>query len=255
MTAWRPRGFGLFCRRITREWDAGDAARYAAKIRAARVRTVALCAEGEDGFVAKPIVIARAAETVRELASARVVVYSLPSPDAVRREPERVAERLHVARIAAGADGLIGDHEIAFKGRLEQAVRYRRVLLDGADEGVWVGSTSYPIPEWHPDIPWTELAIGAGIPQLYETARDRRLARRAIADWRALHGRDVQPALAAFETSSPGEGVVQLQGDLLRVCIDDAGALDVDGAWIWVDAALDAEERRVMAAWAERCGW
>lgn len=252
---WRPRGLGLFAMRITREWDPARAAAYAAKVRAAQIRTVALCAEGEDGWRAAPIVLARAADVLQELAGARVVVYSLPSVRAVAEEPERVAERLHAARIAAGAAGVIGDHELAFKGRRAEAIRYRGALLDGADEGVWIGSTSYPIADYHPDLPWDDLALGMGIPQLYESARHRGLARRALAEYRARHAGDVQPALAAFETSSPGEGAAQLQGDLLRVCLDDTEKVDVTGAWIWVDAALEADERRVLAAWAERCGW
>lgn len=246
-------GIGVFLTRITRAWDSSAAAAHAAKAREARVRNVVLCAEGDDGWTAPPIVLARAAETYRELASARVWVYALHSPRAAE-EPERAAERLGGALHVTEGAGIVLDIERAFRGRPDAVRKLVATAIDQLSERSSLAVTSYPLARHIPDLPWHELRAGVGVPQVYQTAASRRDARDAIAEWRTRHGR-VVPALAGFDTRSSGVGAEQLLGDLVRVCTDDDGHVDVDGVLIWQDAALDHQERRVLAEWSERNAW
>lgn len=254
--SWVPRGVGVYLFRQTREWSPKDAARQAARAREARVRWVVLCAEAEDGWRADLDVLARVAETYRELASARVWLYGLHAPKVIEHEPERAAERLCAALHRIGADGLVFDSEKACKGRPAQTRAFVRTAVDRIDERHGFAVTSYPLRELHPTLPWEELAIGVGQPQIYATATNRRRARRALEQWRAVHGHGaVVPLLAAYDTESPGEGAAQLRGDLRRVCVDDEGRCDVPGLGIWADPQLDQHERRVLAEWSDAQGW
>ncbi|UJR87354.1 MULTISPECIES: hypothetical protein [Sandaracinus] len=54
---------------------------------------------------------------------------------------------------------------------------------------------------------------------------------------------------------SLGEGArCSSEGDLERVCLDEAGRCDVPGIGIWSDTSLDSDERRVLAEWSDRWG-
>jgi hypothetical protein len=251
-----PRGLGVYLARIVRAWDAQAAARHAQRARAARLRWVVLCAEAEDGWIAPLDVLARAAEVYRELASCSVWIYGLHSPRAVE-QPERAADRLGAALRAVEGSGVVLDVERAYKGRAAAVRLLVEGTIDQLTERHGLGVTSYPLARAHPTLPWLELSgVGWGGPQTYETAEDRRLARRAIAEWRTRHD-VVIPHLPSYDVGERDDGTqaAQLDRHLHDVCRDDDGAIDVPGAALWSEASLDTHERRVLATWAELAGW
>lgn len=239
-------GFGVF------ERDRDRSISHARRMHDATVRWVGLMAEAEDGYVAKPDVLAAQSE-IYQRAGLLPWVWSFPGEKAVLA-PEKAALRLGVALRASGALGAILDIEVAFKGKPEECARFVRAVIDQLTEKHNLAISSFPIRAYHPTLPWEEMVAGVGMPQLYETAASRALARRAIAEWRE-NARVICPVLAAYDTKSPGEGAQQLAADLPRVLLNDDGVCDVAGASIWSAPQLDAAECRVMAEWSAAHGW
>lgn len=248
-----PKGWGLYFTRHIYGLSASEVAGRAQKARKARVRNIVLLCEGEDGYVADTRKIRDVAIAYQELAGVDVRLYSLIGEDSVAH-PAKAGERLAAAVEAVRARGPVADIERAFRKLPDAVVAFLAPLLQLDPRTHDVGVSSYPIMSWHPDIPWGQMRWGWGNPQIYKTAANRAIARQALGSWREAHGVAI-PAIAGFDTASPGDGREQLQGDANRVLLDDKGQCDVPGALVWADSALDSSERAFMAEWAERWGW
>jgi len=240
-----PTGVGIY---LTRAAYKPGVEQRAAKAKAARCRWVALCIAGDDGWEAAPPGIATVAEAYRELGIA-VWVWSLDSREHAR-DPSRVATRLLDALSAAGGAGVALDIEAAYKGTQGVVGRVVSKVVDGLTERHGLGVTSYPIARYHPDLPWAEMGVGWGGPQLYRTAERSDLSAIALEDWKKTHD-VVIPHFAAFDVGAPDRGTQapQLRSHL-RLTPPESPAIA-----IWADAALDDEERAVLAGFAVKRGW
>lgn len=250
-----PRGIGFYTSRLVRTWSLATAARELAEYREAGTSHVALCAEAADGWRADHGVLVDAADHLRSIGIAPWV-YALPSAEAWL-EPNALADRLAAAGIACRAAGWLPDVEEQARGLRGYVRTFRRRLTERASEGVSVGVTFYGAP---PEtlsagsaFPWDVIAgWGWAGWQCYERAAVRETVRSGLAAVRRQWGADVVPHLATYRRRDGIDGPARLDADLWRTCVDDDGAIDVPGVWLWQDATTDASERRVLAAWAQR---
>lgn len=241
-----PRGIGVYLTRSAYA-RADDLPMRAAKAASARARWVVLCVAGDDGWQADLDDVRRVGDAYREH-GIDPHVWALDSrQDAAH--PDRCASRLLDALHACDGAGVVGDIEAAYKGRVGVVRQYLGHLIDGLTERHSLGVTSYPVARYHPDLPWGEMAVGWGGPQLYKTAERPELARVALEEWTARHG-VVVPHLAAFDVSGSATGQAEQLRRHLRLVPEDAPAIAV-----WADASLDREERAVLAAWSDARGW
>jgi hypothetical protein len=246
-----PKGWGLYGTRRSYTRPLGSVAASAIKAREARIRNVCLLVEGEDGYCVPLKKLKDVVETYRELSSATIHLYSLPG------DPDKAADsgRLLAAMAeAVKADGVQGDIERAFKGRPDAVDEFLRPLKCLDPRQYALGVSSYPIMVIHKTMPWKQMRWGYGSPQIYKTAINGAQAQRAISVWGEAHGGVVVPALACFETPSPGEGAAQLRGDAERVLLRDGKPI-VEGCFLWAEPALDAQERAFLREWAEKYNW
>lgn len=253
-----PRGIGVYTSRLVRQWDDRRAAKEIAEYREMRCRHVALCSEAADGWRADHGVLADVADHLRG-AGIDTWVYALPSAESWRH-PDALADRLADAGVACGARGWIPDVEEQARGLRGHVRRFRSRLTERASERYSIGVTYYgriPVaPSAGDAFPWDAI-VGWGWAgyQLYETAVDRQRVRARLAQAREHWGRDVIPHLATYQRRDGGDGADRLRADIERTCLDDAGAVDVPGLWLWQDSTTDAAERAVLAAFAQRAGW
>ncbi len=251
-----PRGIGLYLGRVVREWDAGEAHKHAQRARSARISHIALCAEALDGWTADHGALVRASEVYRDI-GCQVWVYSLPGSKALAASDTLVADRLVDAGIAINARGWILDAEESYVHKGSTLLAHRERLLERASERTSLGVTFYGTPTSGPrGYPWASITgFGWAGWQCYERAGTRKRVRRDLEELRSTSWRhDVVPHIAAYERKGGDvrDGAERLRADLARVCLNDAGSVDVPGVWIWSDASLDRQECEVLAEWAER---
>ena len=253
-----PRGIGVYTSRIVREWDDRHAAKEIAEYCEMACRHVALCVEGSKGWRAEPSVLADVADHLRA-AGISPWVYALPSREAWQ-QPDVLADRRADAGESCGAIGWVPDVEEQARGLHGHVSRFRRRRTDRANARVSIGVTYYgriPLAPPRGDaFPWAAiLGWGWAGYQLYETAADRHAVRSRMATARTHWGADVIPHLATYQRRDGGDGAERLRSDIERTCIDDAGAVDVPGVWLWQDSTTDAAERAVLGAFSARAGW
>lgn len=219
-------------------------------LRAARCRWVALMVESVDGRVTPLSELRAQAKRARDGGAESIWLWALHGHAAANAGKES-ARRLtrHLADL--DADGVILDIEASHKGKPLAAREMVTAALDDLTERTGLGVTSFPLRASHPTMPWAEMSAGWGSPQIYDTARDRGLARRAVSEWRE-NGRVVIPSIAAYDTRSAGDGAAQLRGDLERVCLDDDGVCDVPGLIIWSEPQLSLSEAIELGQFSER---
>lgn len=241
-----PRGVGLYLTRAAYA-HADKLDIRAARAASAKARWVVLCVAGDDGWQADLDDVERVADAYRAHGIAPWV-WALDSREDAAH-PDRCASRLLDALAAADGEGVALDIEAAYKGRVGVVRQLAALVIDGLTERHGLGVTSYPVARFHPDLPWSEMAVGFGGPQLYRTAERPELAAQALEEWRVRHG-VVVPHLAAFDVSgAPDTQASQLKRHL-RLVPAEAPALA-----IWCDAALDTQERAVLAAFSDSRGW
>jgi len=246
-----PEGVGVYCR--------GQDPRPGV-MRAAKVRWAALMVETAHGAVAPLSTLVRHARLARQGGAEQVWLWALHGP-AAANEGKQAAARLTRHLAALSADGVILDIEASHKGKPLACRELVNATLDGLTERTGLGVTSYPLASAHPTMPWAEMRAGWGSPQCYATAGSDARSHRAVEEWRAWHGgvgyakpRVVIPSLACYETTSPGEGVAQLRGDLERVCTT-GGVVDVPGICLWSEPQLSLTEAVELGEFARRAGW
>jgi len=236
------RGLGIFLRGL----NPANVSRTAIGFKEAGASVALLMAESNDGSRPKPDVIASYASALRDVADCRIWIWTFPG-----RADLATMSALYACELAekVSADGICLDVEVAFKQQKSAARDLVATAIDGIKEGRALAVSSYPIAAFHPTMPWAEMSAGLGWPQIYDTAGDRKLARRAISEWRTRHGgvAFVSPTLAAYESAKRKDGAGQLWSDFQNVCLDDAGKCDVPGVTIWSDPSLDHKEREVCA--------
>ncbi len=249
-----PKGVGVYARGAAIRPDT---------LRAARCRWAAIMVESVDGRVVPLSDLHRQCDRARKGGARSIWLWALHGPKAAG-EPKAAAERLtrHLAPLSA--DGVILDIEAAHKGKPLLCRDLVIATIDGLTERTGLGVTSFPTIKAHPTMPWAEMRAGWGSPQLYSSAGSEPRSRASVEDWRAWwpsvegahHGRSrvIIPSLAAYETTSPGEGAAQLRGDLERVCMDD-GVVDVPGICLWSEPQLSLTEAIEVGQFAERVGW
>lgn len=245
-----PIGVGVYCRAATPRPHV---------MRAARVRWAAIMVESADGRHQPISALRKQAAKAREGGAESIWLWALHGP-AAANDGKAAAARLCEPLAALDADGVLLDIEAAHKGKPLACRELVAHCLDRLTERTHIGVTSYPLHTAHPTLPWSETLVGWGSPQLYQTAGSRPAARRALAEWRSFFGyqdglRPVLPSLAAYDTATRGEGVDQLRSDLERVCLDDAGAVDVPGLCVWSEPQLSLAEAVELGAIAARAGW
>lgn len=258
-----PRGIGVFLRRQPEALDAKAISKRCVLARAARVRWAAHLLDAPDGWRATYSKLAAWSSAYRDEAGAESWLWSFPGRDALD-DPATWSAHLAHALDATHATGLILDLEAPCKNRPGDTAAITE-LAARVLHGRALGITSYPIAAWHREMPWSVLARGDfGMPQLYESAKDSKIARRAIGEWTARWSRAFPlvgdprpcvPVLAAYPTASPGDGADQLRGDLDRCLLGDDDKPIVSACAIWSDPQLDTAERGVLADFARTHGW
>lgn len=156
----------------------------------------------------------------------------------------RFVQRMREAASDAGAVGVILDPELGFKG---EGARYTRDLvdqtIDSLNESLGLIVTSYPIPQWHPDMAWDVLGgVGCGSPQTYSV--DPATASRAVAAWRALGWKHIVQSVPTFGDRAQTAQHLASYID----AIDDAA----DALCFWQWSTTNNAEWDVIKAVAER---
>lgn len=245
-----PRGIGLYL-------TSGDVTRPASEIvrlaRNSSARWVALFVEAPDGRVARIDRLEVIASALADQLGVDTWCWSFPS--AARADSAGV--RLGRAAVACKAKGVIIDVERPPPGTgapewtAESARVLVRATVNSIREGVGIGVTSYPLRErFERHIPWDELLVGHGQPQLYKTAADDKLRERALSDWSATYSR-VVPIVAGYLGDHE-----RLRADLSRVCYTPGTDVPrVQGVGVWSLASIDGRERTVLREWADMVGW
>lgn len=255
-----PRGLGIYCGRVASVASAVSTGRLIERLRRARARHVALCTEGTDGWRPTREQLAPVAERLAS-ADLAVHVFSLPG-EARARLGARVAHDVLELVRGLPISSIQLDAEEAYRGRPAELDAAVDALIDGVTEATAIGITSYGLPSEGGAFPWASI-LGRGylVWQAYERAGKATRARRGLDELRQSWGRDVVPAVAAYQrrTSPAGEhadGAARLRADLERACRDPAtGRVDVVGAWVWSDGSLDARELDELGAWVQAAGW
>jgi hypothetical protein len=256
-----PRGAGLYLGRVLRAWNTSEAVKHAHRVRLAKISHVCLCARAIDGFSADPAVLAACAAVYREIAGVSVSLYQFPGSQALRDVQVLVDESLRTIEAVHPAH-LVPDCERAFRGTTGVLRAWIRGVRERVD--VSIGATTLGTPHGIRDFPWAELVDADWLGwQEYDTAGNRTRSRAGMAELEQLMGGHdrVVPHCATYErtavtTAAEGmDGALRLKGDLERACLDDRGACDVPGVWLWSDASLDDDECGVVADFVQRAGW
>lgn len=154
----------------------------------------------------------------------------------------RFVQRMRRAAKDAGAVGLLLDPELGFKGDgAKHMPELLRQTLDSLDESLGVGITSYPIPQWHPDMDWAAMGgFGFGSPQTYSV--DLQTAIKAIRLWRGLGWGHIVSSVPAYGANSRDRMAAY------------AGAIGehADALCFWQWPQLDASEWKTVEILAKR---
>ncbi len=227
-----PRGLGFFL--ASGDQDRGNGGRTAERVRAAGADWAALWIEAPDGR--RPRL-----ETLAEYASGLYAVgcevWLWTFPDSDGTAPEDAATWARKALDATHARGLILDVEAAYKGAPEAARRLVASTLDALDERHGVGVTSFPYG--HRTMPWSDLGVGFGQPQLYTSATTQPRIERAYREWGARHD-VIVPLVGSYLGDA-----VRLRQDLQRVCLDVHGRPRCQGVGVWAWGTTSARERQI----------
>lgn len=227
-----PRGLGFFL--ASGDQDPGNGGRVLERMRAAGADWCALWIEAPDGRRPKTTTLVEYASAARAMS---ITPWLWTFPDSEKDAPEKAAEWAGQCLAATGAAGLILDVEEPYKGEPDAAKRLVKASLDALTERHGIGVTSYPYG--HPTIPWAELAVGFGMPQLYRSAESVVRVDRALA-WYAERHTHVMPIAASYLGDAD-----RLRADLRRICLDKHGHVRVPGVGIWAWGTTDAREREV----------
>lgn len=250
-----PRGIGVYMRRIE-NLSPAEAAKRAAVLRAAGVRWVALMVEAVNGFRSSHDGLSRMAVACREQGIAPWC-WTFPHPHV--RGAREAAEHACSLASALEADGVILDIEAA-RGSAKKPTpptptwvrELVRTTAHALEPEQGLGITSYPVPSMHPSMPWEDMWHGRawGSPQTYSTALQPKLLELAFAEW-GKRFKTLLPSVPAYDVSG-ADARTQLRTVLERVV---GTPPRVPGVAVWSDPQIDAEERRVLRAFANGAGW
>jgi hypothetical protein len=238
-----PSGTGIFLRALTPSHQ--PAAEAAVRARDHGLSWIALMAIGLSGDPPKERTqdIARMAEFAQAFREAGIDiwVWLFPLADA----PEAAANTAIKALGACHARGLILDIERPYRARLEACRRLVGASSDGLSADYGIAVTSHPLASYHPCMPWSEMAVGTGMPQTYKITAAN--ARRAVREWRERGHRFVVPIGPAFGEHSRGALLPYLRRAFL-----DGGKPIVEGIGLWSWPQMEHSEWRAIekiAAW------
>lgn len=242
-----PRGLGMYL--ASGDIAERDVGREVERMHDARIRWALLFVEAPDGRIASPARLATWAGALRAH-GIEPWLWTFPRPDRAVSAVLRAGEVLAATR----ARGLVLDVERpppSVKGAPEWSADAARemvgVCLDELRERHGLGMTSYPMRTGH-RLPWDELAVGWGSPQLYRSADDERAVERSIAAYAAAHG-TVVPVIDSYVGDH-----ARLRAVFGRV-IGDRSRPRVPAIAVWAWGTTDARERRVLAELAAGVGW
>jgi hypothetical protein len=241
-----PRGVGVYLASGDMKRPIGDLVR---QLRDCSARWAALWVSSPDGRTIDDDRLRIVADALRGELGCDPWIWSFPAPD----YPETALGALKMGMETIKPRGMILDIEKQPITHTEWSAPAARTLVRGvidlAREGVGIGVTSYPVRSmWGHAIPWDELLVGHGQPQLYKSAAVNALRERSLREWTDAHG-VVVPLVAGYLGDQE-----RLREDLTKVCTV-AGSLRVGGVGIWSLASLDGRERRVLREWGEQHGW
>lgn len=246
-----PRGLGVYLASgdvVDRDREPG---REAARMLAAGVRWALLWVEAPDGRCA-PVRRLESWSAALQGVGIRPWLWTFPRADRAASAVTRAADALE----ATGAGGLVLDVErpppqLAAAGAPDWSPTTARELvgaaIDSLRERHGLGVTSYPARHGH-QIPWDELAVGWGSPQLYRSADDQRAVDRSIAAYAAAHG-TVIPVIDSYVGDA-----ARLRAVWSRV-LGDLDRPRVPAVAVWAWGTTDARERRELADLVARVGW
>lgn len=242
---------GLGCFLTSRDCTTDDPGRMARRIKDAGLKWAAIFVEAPDGRRTS-LLRAHTIGSALHAAELEVLVWTFPRSDHARDAARYACE----AAVAAEARGVILDVERAPPGVVApewnagSGAALIAETLDGLNEKRSYALTSYPMRSaFRTSIPWASLGAPVGMPQLYRTADEPRLAEKALAEWQEGH-EELVPVVDSYRGNA----------DRLRAVIGRmlGGNLDSPryrglGVWCW--ATCDGAERRVLRESAERLGW
>lgn len=256
MTGPLPRGLGTFVGRSLLRLDASRAA----KMRAGGLRHALLMTSAVDGYVVPKRELAEAACALRDQ---DVDVWVWSFPDHTKRAALACADELLEAAERTSAKGMTLNVEKTGRGPkgkpLAPSARWCsdavEVLAAGAKAASrGLGIVSYPDPiRWGMPLDALAHPYAFGMAETYKTALDRKSVDRSLAEWRTRFD-VVIPVAPCFDVSDLSARE-QIRATLSNACLDASGKLKVPACSTWVDAAFDAQERAVCAAFAKRVGW
>lgn len=158
-----------------------------------------------------------------------------------------MARRLVADMHSLGADGVINDPELQYKGHPEQARELHETLRSECrDAGLTLGFTSYSVPDFHPDFPWHAFSDSDfALAQTYD--RDNRFDpdyfRTAIAGYQEKGFRNVFPCFGLNDhRTGQSKTVPNLRKHLSLIPASDA----VCG---WGPPTISRAQWRVLSGW------
>ena len=246
-----PQGFGFYLRRISGGTEAAQA--LLQRCREAKAEWVSFMVEASDGYT----VSIEAIQAYAAVLSPEIDLWVWTFPGDARAAS--VAQSTAAANqalnycMAIGAGGVMLDIEASYKGHPEALDALISTTKAGLSNNRTLGMVSYPIPSYHPTLAWDLFKKADwGSPMLYNTAGTQEGVDQSVSEWTKLLPTLV-PSMATYDTTSPGTGAAQLNGDIQRILGGPPAAFD--GAAMWSEQSTDSAQRAVMAQWSTRYGW
>lgn len=217
------------------------------------LRWAAIWVESFDGRRASLVTVQRVAERLRrhEVVPA---LWSFPAPSSAARAAAHLgmvatAIRSPLAILDIedpdGKSGPMDWEPVDARGLVD-------VTIDSITEHTMIGVTSYPGRAGH-GLPWGELVVGVGMPQIYGTADSPARARAAVESWLNAHSACVPiTSLRSPGAQSANIPPAQLAKRLDAIAIE---LVDAAGLWSWALMRASAAHRRAVAGWIAARGW
>ena len=179
--------------------------------------------------------------------------WTFPHPDHAARAGEQLAR---VSRLVRAQLAILDYEDPDGKGPIdwsdEQVDTCSDLVVDGVDEHTLPAITSYPMRRGF-GLPWTRpsMKIGAGMPQIYETADDPAAARAALERWREAHGLLIPVTSLRTPGRKESTSPEQFAQRLETIAPEGTPAW---GTWCWTLLRSMPEHRAALLEHARRRG-